>query len=363
MAKTKDTRTYADHQRQLAAAVAALPPLTVLEGEESFLRAQALRALLAAFRSARPGAAEMFVQGGGDGKFDFPALLEEMSGAGLFASDKIIIIRNVQKDFFPEKMASEGKTNPWQMLAERLDALPENVFCIVEVDKINAARVLGKALNRGTVVPCPLMTGAGDVFRWLQTQARAQGMALDRGAAELLQTTYGANLGALAGELEKLALFTSGGEAVTLDIVRQFMPDNEEFNSFELLNALEARNRRQALHFARLITGQGSRDQGGKLQSADTSAHIALSTCSQRFEQLLRVRMAVDGGASPAAVAERLRLPPWQAQKLCEAARRFSFSELARILETIADAIAAAHDTGADVAISLEKIVLAVCPK
>lgn len=363
MAKTRDNRSLADHQRQLARALKELPPLMTLDGEEPWLRASALGQIREALQKKRPGAAETVFQGGGEGRFDFAAVIEALGGDSLFASDKTVILRDAQKELFPQKMAATGKSNPWQALADCLKGLRPGVVCVVTVDKINAQRAVGKALLGGLVVPCPPPTGAGETHAWLQARARALGRPLDRQAAELLYACHGGDLGALAGELEKLDLYLSPGAAIEAQAVRRFLPVNEEFNSFELVNALEKQDLRRALHFVKLITEQGSRDQNGKLLAGEASSHIAAGICAMRFEQLLRARLALDEGGDAATVAERLRVAPWQAQKLCEAARGFTLTRLARILEAIAAELQAAHGTGADIALALEKIALAACAR
>ncbi|GHV19329.1 hypothetical protein AGMMS49959_03950 [Planctomycetales bacterium] len=350
--------SYADHRRAVKDAAEKLPPLVVLTGAETYLADAALTLLRARFREKFPALTETVFYGDGKGTQSqtLSAVNAELSGGNLFGGEKLVIFRRAQSELFPVKI-SDAADRALREFAAYWQAPADGVFGVVEVEKINAARSVGKGLANAVVIPCPqLANPSRDLDDWTRQTAQAQGKTLSRDAVELLCRCHGGDLRALADEIEKCALYL-GDEAaeITAETAAKFLPDGQDFNRFGLTNALERRNRAEALRYARLLT-DGARDEKGKWKGGADAANATLAMVASRFEQLARARLG-DGGD----VAARLKLSPWLADKIAEAARNFLPAQIVAALEIIAAEIHATHATGADAEFSLDKVVAAIC--
>ncbi len=357
---------FADHERALREAVQGLPPVIVFEGEEDHLRVAGIETVRAALAAKYPGIAESAFHGPAsqsESAFDLAQLLQELNTSSLFASEKIVVFRRAQRMLFQGAggETASKKGGPLEGLTEYLKNPAAGTWLLLEIEKNNKTRNVGKAIDACCVVPCPLLNRQGDVVAWLTAQARKNGHELDRNAADILFTAHGGNLGTLSGELEKLAIYAGQEKRITPENVRTFLSGTVEFSAFELTNAIERKDLKNALRYARLITGQGSRDQSGKRMDGEASAHQALAMIAGRLENILRARAVIVARGGPSEVAATLGIGPYQAEGLYAAANLFRLAELQNGLRVLADVMHSAHDTGADAQYSLERAVIAAC--
>ncbi|MCD7897935.1 MAG: hypothetical protein LUG50_14880, partial [Planctomycetaceae bacterium] len=153
-------------------------------------------------------------------------------------------------------------------------------------------------------------------------------------------------------------LFAGSGQRITAAMVGEFLTGTIEFDIFGFTNAIEARNAAEAVFYARRIATQGARDQKGKRESADTSAHKVLAILAGTLENLLRAKMAKARRADAEEFARSAGLSPWRARKLMEVSGKFSARELRNMVTAAADQIRSTHDTGGDVMLSLETMAV-----
>lgn len=357
---------FADHEKALREALSSLPGVIVFEGEEDYLRVSAIEAVRNALTARYPDIAESVFHGSAspnESAFDLNQLLQELNTSSLFASEKIVIFRRAQRMLFQGAggEAAAKKGGPLEALTEYLRNPAAGTWLLLEIEKNNKARSIGKGIATCTTVPCPLLNRQGDVVAWLRARVKSLGQELDRDAADVLFIAHGGNLGTLGGELEKLAIYAGAGKHITLENVRTFLSGTVEFSAFELTNAVERKDLPSALRYARLITGQGSRDQGGKQMDGEASAHQALAMLASKLENILRARAVLVARGGVSEIASTLGIGPYQAEGLFAAANRFRLAELQHALRVLANMMHAAHDTGADVQYSLELAVLAAC--
>jgi len=85
------------------------------------------------------------------------------------------------------------------------------------------------------------------VVGWLRSRARQHGLDLAAGAAETLVTLVGEELGRLATEIDKAALFVGEDRRVTESVVRALAGESRVRQYWELTQALESGDRGAAL--------------------------------------------------------------------------------------------------------------------
>lgn len=358
----KEQVSIREHQEALAAARDRLPQLVVVAGDCDFLRSQAVAGFREAWQSRHPQGDGVTLRSAGEAR---PAgladIVGELSGGSLFAKEKLVVVRQAERILFPTSTPRE-QAEPADKPAgdrekgflEKLENPAPLIWLLIESAQLPKNRTLGKRLaERGFVVPCPMPTQR-DIPAWLSARARDLDKRIDNAAMDLLARAHGTDLGVLSAELEKLALFAGDGQTIDADMVSEFLTGSIEFDIFRFTNAVEARDTAQAIHFARRIATQGTRDQRGKREGAESSAHKVLSMLAGTVQGLLKARVAVAMGLDAAAFAANEKLSPWRAGKLLEASAAFGLRELRLMAGYASDQIRRTHDTGGDPLLALE---------
>ncbi|MDR1613009.1 MAG: DNA polymerase III subunit delta [Planctomycetota bacterium] len=361
---TRNRPGIRQYQTALAEALDSEPPVVVLYGESEFLRVEGVRRIRDAWRARHHGG-EVVTLAADPGlakPLGFSGLMAELGGKSLFAREKLVELRRGEKLFFPTAGkrddapedapgSSPGKEKGF---LEYLASPSGSNRLVVESATLPQNRVIGKRLTEAArLVPCPAVSPreAGD---WLRERAAAGGRRMDPEAVELLVRAHGTALGSLASELDKLELYVGDAGSIGVRDVGEFLTGTVEFDIFGLTNAVEARNLREALSFARRIAVEGSRDQKGKKDDGEHSAQRALAMLGSAALGVLRAKTVLAGGGDARALADAAGVSPWRAERLLAAARNFQLPEIRGLVDLVAGEIKKAHATGGDAPLSLE---------
>ncbi|MCL2001522.1 MAG: hypothetical protein FWG74_08820, partial [Planctomycetes bacterium] len=279
--------------------------------------------------------------------------------------EKLVLVRQAERLLFPR--ASQDEEEPADAAApgsrervflESVERKSASIWLVLESSQLLRNRILGKRLAASAfLIPCPVPTHF-EIPGWLDERAAGLGKRLDTMAKELLVRAHGPDPGTLAGEIEKLALYANGNDDIDVGMVREFLTGSVEFAVFSLTNAIESRDREQAVFFARRIALQGMRDQRGRREDGERSAHRALAMLAGTVQGMLRAKVALARRLSAGDFAAEEALSHWRAGKLLEAAGRFSMPELRRMTGMAADQLRRVHDTGGDPLVALETMAV-----
>lgn len=184
----------------------------------------------------------------------------------------------------------------------------------------------------------------GALAAWLEARARERGIALGPGAARELATRVGGfvregdvdrrNQGRLAVmELEKLALRRSGGstagadgtrgssgDPVTLDDVRDLVPEAVPGSLWGFVDAVGMRQRGRALELLERLFDV-------------TPEPVLLAVLHRRLRELLEVADRLASGETPGSLVRSMHLQPFRAETLARQARAWTVGSLAVALE------------------------------
>ncbi|MDR0362781.1 MAG: hypothetical protein LBJ46_08890 [Planctomycetota bacterium] len=361
----KDGQGLRRHLDSLGDALAALPPVVVFFGDGDYLRAAAVGRFRGAWSAAHPGgdAVTLSPDPGLAKPLGYPDLMAELGGRSLFAREKLVVLRRAERLLFPAAGRRDGAAadetggapGREKGFLDYLESPSGASWLAIESASLPKNRTVGRRLaGKAALVPCPALNqrDAGD---WLRGRAGELGKRLEPAAAELLLQAHGIALGTLAAELDKLALFVDDREAIGAGEVREFLTGRIEFEIFGLTNAVEDRDLREALLYARRVAVEGSRDQKGKKDDGERSAHRALAMLGGAALGILRARAAMAEGASAADLAAAAGVSPWRAERLMAAARKYPFPEIRALADFVAGELRASHDTGGDARLSLER--------
>jgi DNA polymerase-3 subunit delta len=191
----------------------------------------------------------------------------------------------------------------------------------------------------------------GRLPAWLREEAARRGHDLGTDAAEMLVELVGGDLGACAGEIEKLSLYVGPKAPIRCDDVAAVVGASRLRSAFELSDFLQRREMGPALAIVRRVLQQGERPIG-----------LAALLAGQ-LRRMLVARSLAAAGASPDEVARRLRLPPWVADRITQGARRYGPHELEAAAAGAADLDVSLKSSRRPAAILLEAFLLGLQPR
>ncbi len=153
---------------------------------------------------------------------------------------------------------------------------------------------------------------------WVQKCARRSGGEFRPDAAQLLATYVGNNTLRANQEVEKLLTYVNGQRAVTAEDVMLLTAQDQEGNTFILVDALGERNGPKALEQFRILL--------------ETNEILDLTGMIYRqFRLLVQAREILDEGGDARHVQQELHVLPFVAEKLTSQARQFSMAQLLAI--------------------------------
>jgi DNA polymerase-3 subunit delta len=304
-----------------------LRPAYLLLGEEPLLREDALRALRAA------------VLGGAGDAFDFERLEGARLGAGALrdALRTLPVLAPRRLVLLDEPEGTRGAAA--DALPELVAELPEGGSCVLVVcaSKADRRARFVKALAAG-LVECVAPTRSAEIAAFVRLEAERQGVALERGVAELLAERAGPQLLWLRQEIAKLSLLAGEGRKLTRAHVAAGSVDAAEASVWELMDAIgEGRSADALVALSRL-------------QADGAPPPVLLGSLASHFRRLLRV-----------GAGESVAGPPFVQRKLASQARRFTGARLRSALDAIHDTDLALKGAGAlRPERALERLVIAL---
>jgi DNA polymerase III delta subunit len=153
----------------------------------------------------------------------------------------------------------------------------------------------------GSVVHHPALR-PGDRRQWLEAELRSRKLTLSTGGVELLLRCSGGDLGAIDGELDKIAAHS---ERLTIEHLHQLIAGTEQLQLYNVLDLLAGP---QPATGAALLA---------ELIAEGRSPQYLLSILAGQLRDLLMAHAVLLSGARGAnALASALRIPGWRAERV-----------------------------------------------
>ena len=296
------------------------PGLTVLTGDDLYHLDLALAAILDRLVPEETGAFGLSVVG--NAPMSIGALIGQARSSGMFASRRVVLLRDIAGlEGDPEPLSAYG-SNP-----------PQQSFLIVRAPKLDRKRKVHKALAEAgqcLAFRAPANTAAlQELEAEMKAMAGARGIGLEMSAVRLLLEVCGTDLSRMASELDKLAVWLGpeAGRAAPVDAatIRGLVAGTGLLSGWELADALTERNSTDAIAAARRL-----------LDAGEEPIRI-LGGLASRARSLLRAKAMTEAGASPKSVVDGARA--WYFREaLARGLQRYTMDDLlampGRILET-----------------------------
>jgi DNA polymerase-3 subunit delta len=214
-----------------------------------------------------------------------------------------------------------SEDGPAVELTAMLRDLPPSTALVLVEDQIDPALVESwlpsdRAHVRGYERPRPAELG-----RWIERRAKHHGGKIDAAASRQLSQLAPDDLGLLDSELVKLITYADG-RAVTLDDVN-LLSASPEVTIFGLLDALGQNQRGPALTHLRQLFQRGERSEGIIPQIAGS------------LRRLIQARELLDQGLRGPALAGKLGVHPFVAEKTERQARQYRVEQLETALRLL----------------------------
>jgi DNA polymerase-3 subunit delta len=218
-----------------------------------------------------------------------------------------------------EPAAEEG--GPVVELTTMLQDLPDSTALVFVEDQIDPSLIEswlppGRGHVRGYDRPRP-----ADLGRWIERRAKHHGGRIDMAAIRQLSQLAPDDLGLLDCEILKLITYADG-RAVTVDDVT-LLSASPEINIFALLDAVGQNQRGPALTHLRQLFQRGERSEAIVPQLAGS------------FRRLIQARELLDQGMRGPALAGKLGVHPFVAEKTERQARQYRMEQLESALRLL----------------------------
>jgi DNA polymerase-3 subunit delta len=221
----------------------------------------------------------------------------------MMARRRLVLVR----DLDAMKADEQAKLIPY------LEAPAPETCLVLEAEKLDQRTRFGQAAKKRarSVKLEPLYER--QLIGFVRAEARRRGVRFDTGAAELLCDDIGADLGALADTIERLALFAAqkpdGGAVSAADVEAQ-VPGGRQRTVFELADAVGRGDRGRAL--AILSAMMDGRESGVRI----------VAMLSRHVRQLWTADALLREKTPRAELAPALGVPPFFVDGIVDQARR-----------------------------------------
>lgn len=192
-------------------------------------------------------------------------------------------------------------------------------------EKLDERKKITKLLKKNAEVMEANKLSDKELKSWLRSRAAASGAQIDEEALDHLLAIAGTDLMMLASEMDKLALYVSDAQPITVDIVDQLTARSLEQDIFSLVD--------------KVVTGQAEkafRIYYDLLKLNEEPIKI-LAVIANQFRLIYQTKELARKGYGQQQIASFLKVHPFRVKLAAGQARSFSDEQLAAIMMLLAN--------------------------
>jgi len=270
------------------------PSIIVLHGPEEWLRRRGVELIESAFKDLT--VVKLAAEG-----LTWARVSDELLTASLFSPKKLVVVED-SKELQPEFAAYAD--------------VPSKQNLLVIVSEASKSPV--KEHKNVVAIPCEVQPGY-ELEREIDAAARESGRTIEPAASRELARRLGANRSQRQAEVAKLIDYVGDRKTIALKDVETLVRDEQEFQSFDLVNAIAAGQKERALAVLHRLLDQGA------------AAQMLMGSLIWQYRKMAEVKRKMSKGQP----GERACL---------QSGVRFRAAEFAKMVEqTSEDQIARAH--------------------
>lgn len=310
----------------------ALPPLTLVLGDEELLVARAVSRSIDETRAADPEADVREYDArslGADALFD-------LSSPSLFGERRLIVVRDAQE------LAEDVRGGLISFVADQPDDV---VLVVVHSGSNKGKKLVDSCRSAGAqVVSCAKVTKPSERLMFVQQELLAGGREPTAGACRALLDAVGGDLRELSAACSQLVADTSG--PIDEAAVARYFRGRADASGFVVADRAIEGDSAGALAELRFAVAAG------------VPPVLVVSALTQQIRTIARVASA--GRASADSIAKELKLPPWRVDKARRQSRGWTPESVVAAYAAVARADAEVKGGGTDPAYALECAVLEI---
>ena len=310
---------------------AAVPPLTLVVGEEELLVSRAVSQVV---RVAQAGGPVEVVDL--DGSSLDPSALAEVFSPSMFGDERVVVVRSCQ-DLSKEAAA--------ELLAFVADPIPEIAVVLLHAGGQKGKAVLTQIAGLGAKrVECAKVTKASERRDLVRRELRADGRQVAEDAVTMLIDAVGNDLRELCSAASQLLSDTEG--PITPEVVSLYHRGRAESSGFAIADKAIDGDLAGAVELLRWG------------QSTGLAPVLVTSALASGLRAVAQVASA---GRAPAhQLAAQLGMPPWKVEKTQRQVRGWRPETISAALAAVALADGEVKGVAADAGYAVERAVLAV---
>ncbi|SDI85087.1 DNA polymerase III subunit delta [Alteribacillus bidgolensis] len=254
------------------------------------------------------------------------AAVEEGETLPFFGEKRVILLRNC---YFLTGVKDKEKIEHHLPTFEKyLDNPPNETIMIVSVsyEKLDERKKIVKKLKKQGMVLDAAPYDEAKMFQWIDTYTRDNQLYLTRDAKELLVQLAGKEMMMLASEMDKLSLYVTESNEITVDIVEKLVARTLEDNVFELVDHVVQGRSEKAL-----------RIYFDLLKQNEEPIKI-LMLLARQFRMILQVKQLKQRGYSRQKMASQLKVHPFAVKVAEGQIKNFDDIAIKNILKELAEA-------------------------
>ncbi len=314
-------------------------PAYAIYGAEVFLRSRAMADLIDGIVGHADRSLALSEYDGSETDVSLANVLDDLRTLPFLTDRRLVIVR--EADAFITRYRQE--------LEDYLDSPSTTGVLLLDCKSLPSNTRLHRRIAAiGEVIECKPLKAAA-VPAWLIRHCQETcGKRLDARAAALLCDQIGADLGLLAAEIQKLALYVGDRPAIVADDVEKLTGRCREEQVWDILSAVGAGDRARALTLWEEVW------QTDRAASARAVAGLAYTV-----RRLLTAKKAQEAGASMGELSKIMMI--WRDDdRLLRELNAFTTDQVERMLKRLLEADVAGK-SGGNVRSAIEALIIEMC--
>ena len=274
-------------------------PIYLLVGE-GFQRQQAFSALIPAIIDPATKDFNLDVFHADDVNLD--TLVDAVSSFPLMAERRVVVVKEC--DRLPSKTLKE--------LVNTVTAAGLSTSLILDAEKVDFRKDPFRQIraNGWAVEFKPLYDNK--IPGWIQQRVREKAKKISEDAVDLLHSSVGTDLWALANEIDKLCLFVKQAPLITREDVEKVVGITKKNSVFELMNAIGTRQKDKALFVLDRM-----------LEAGENTTHI-IFMITRYLKNIIRARKGIEEHLPPEQIGKRIGIHSYFLGRFLDQAKDFS---------------------------------------
>lgn len=244
-----------------------------------------------------------------------------------FLGEKKIIFLHNPSFLTAEKPKEKVEHNLSRFEAYLDEPAPYTVLVVsAPYEKLDERKKITKELKRNAAIMEAKKLTEAELKNWIKDRAKSNGMEFETEALDLLLALVGTNMFMISSEIDKISLYSSGGNKIGADLVEKLVARSLEQNIFTLIEKVVQRKLDEAL-----------RIYFDLLKQNEEPIKI-LSLLAGQFRIIYQVKELSRRGYGQQQIASYLKIHPFRVKLAAGQAGKFTDEELSNLMNMLAEA-------------------------